>query len=104
MNIVLNFPQTIDICSCFAYTISIIIKSLVLIVSFPETDKEQEPNEMNGIKEECEVEMDSDFTGEVEEACSCVIGHCQSSILSYYASKEILKVIEAVNSYRLKGN
>lgn len=60
--------------------------------------------DMNGIKEECEVEMDSDFTGEVEEACSCVIGHCQSSILSYHASKEILKVIEAVNSYRLKGN
>ena len=52
MNIVLNFPQTIDICSCFTYTISIIIKSLVLIVSLLETDKEQETNELNGIKEE----------------------------------------------------
>ena len=52
MNIVLNFPQTIDIRSCFTYTISIIIKSLVLIVSLPETDKEQETNEPNGIKGE----------------------------------------------------
>ncbi|MCI5772984.1 MAG: Gfo/Idh/MocA family oxidoreductase [Erysipelotrichaceae bacterium] len=48
----------------------------------------------DGQKTLIEVDMDSDFTGEIEHAIACIEqGLCQSNIMSQEASKEILKVI-----------
>lgn len=48
------------------------------------------------------VDMESDFTGEIEEAARCVeLGLLQSPIMGCAASSEIIKVIEKVNEYRM---
>jgi predicted dehydrogenase len=42
------------------------------------------------------VDQDSDFTGEIEHACTCIqSGVLESPIMSYKASFEILKVVES---------
>ncbi len=52
-------------------------------------------------KEKIEVAMESDFTGEIEHAVSCIQkGLLQSPILSEKESLEIIKVVEKVNGYR----
>lgn len=49
----------------------------------------------NGEKTEISVQMESDFTGEVEHAISCIHqGLLESPVLPYAGSDEILKVIE----------
>ncbi len=56
----------------------------------------------SGKEEILQVEMESDFTGEVEEAASCIEqGLLQSPIMGCNASCEIIKVIEKVNEYRM---
>ena len=54
-------------------------------------------------EEKIEVEMKSDFTGEIEEAATCIEkGFLESDIMGCKESCEIMKVIECANSYRMK--
>lgn len=55
----------------------------------------------DGNKEKISVSMESDFAGEIEHAIDSINqGLLQSPILDCNASLEIMKVLEAVNSYR----
>lgn len=47
-------------------------------------------------KELIEVSMESDFAGEMQHAAQCIIkGYQESPIMSYQASKDIMRVLEA---------
>ena len=53
----------------------------------------------DGVDQTIEVEMHSDFTGEIEHACDCVTqGLLQSPILSQKHSEQIMNVLEEIHS------
>lgn len=55
----------------------------------------------DGKKEKISVNMNSDFTGEIEHAIDCINhGLLESPLLNKQASLEIMKVLEVVNQYR----
>ena len=57
---------------------------------------------MDGVVEQLEVHMDSDFTGEVEEVASCIEkGLLESPTMGRKKSCDIMRVVESANTYRL---